>query len=268
LDEYFHLLNEQNVDSAGVVSQLMAAINLNASVINVDSLDSFQNGKSGKFRCHYAVEFGSQRVETDQGQKRASSLREVFNSPFRPFVLSTTSIGQEGLDFHSYCRRIVHWNLPGNPVDLEQREGRINRYKSLVIRQQLGKKYRAALAGEILAAGEDTWQRLFHIADLEERQKTGKSELVPYWHIDADVDGGESVKIERVIPLYPFSIDRNRLLHILKTLAIYRLAFGQPRQAELVDHLLDRNLTPEEQALIMKALMIDLSPVHYRRNLP
>ena len=268
LDEYFHLLNEQNVDSAGVVSQLMAAINLNASVINVDSLDSFQNGKSGKFRCHYAVEFGSQRVETDQGQKRASSLREVFNSPFRPFVLSTTSIGQEGLDFHSYCRRIVHWNLPGNPVDLEQREGRINRYKSLVIRQQLGKKYRAALAGEILAAGEDAWQRLFHIADLEERQKTGKSELVPYWHIDADPDGGESVKIERVIPLYPFSIDRNRLLHILKTLAIYRLAFGQPRQAELVDHLLDRNLTPEEQALIMKALMIDLSPVRYRQNLP
>ncbi len=264
MDEYFHLLNEQNVDSAGVVSQLMAAINLNASVINVDSLDSFQNGKPGKFRCHYAVEFGSQRLETDQGQKRASSLREVFNSPFRPFVLSTTSIGQEGLDFHSYCRRIVHWNLPGNPVDLEQREGRINRYKSLVIRQQLGKKYRAALAGKTLAAGEDTWQRLFQIADLEERQKPGKSELVPYWHIDAEADGGESVKIERVIPLYPFSIDRNRLLHILKTLAIYRLAFGQPRQAELVDHLLDRNLTKEEQALIMKALMIDLSPVRYR----
>ena len=264
LDEYLHLLREQEVDSNEVITQLLAAINLNASVINVDSLDSFQNGKPRKFRSHYAVEFGSQRVETDQGQNRAKSLRKVFNSPFRPFVLSTTSIGQEGLDFHSYCRRIVHWNLPGNPVDLEQREGRINRYKSLVIRQQLGKKYRPALTGELLVAGEDVWQRLFQIADVEERQKTGKSELVPYWHIDADADSGESVKIERIIPLYPFSIDRSRLLHILKTLAIYRLAFGQPRQAELVDHLLDRNLTAPEQKMVMESLMIDLSPVRYR----
>jgi hypothetical protein len=264
LDEYFHLLCEQEVDSKEVISQLLAAINLKTSDINVDSLETFQTGKPRKFRCHYAVEFGSQRVETDQGQNRAKSLRKVFNSPFRPFLLSTTSIGQEGLDFHSYCRRIVHWNLPGNPVDLEQREGRINRYKSLVIRQQLGKKYRAALAGKALASGEDTWQRIFQIADLEERQKTGKSELVPYWHIDANPDDGDSVKIERVIPLYPFSIDRGRLLHILKTLAIYRLAFGQPRQAELVDHLLDHRLTAEELRTVMDALMIDLSPVRYR----
>lgn len=263
IDEYLHILCEQEVDSDEVISQLLDAINLNASTINVDSLDTFQSGKPRKFRCHYAVEFGSQRVETDQGQNRAKSLRKVFNSPFRPFLLSTTSIGQEGLDFHSYCRRIVHWNLPGNPVDLEQREGRINRYKSLVIRQQLGKKYRTALAGQTLGAGEDIWKRLFEIADEQERQKTGKSELVPYWHIDPDPENGDSLKIERVIPLYPFSIDRNRLLHILRTLAIYRLAFGQPRQAELVDHLLDRNLTPEEQAHVMKTLMIDLSPIRY-----
>jgi hypothetical protein len=268
LDEYFHILSEQEVDSTEVISQLLDAINLNASVINVDSLDSFQTGKPRRFRCHYAVEFGSQRVETDQGQNRAKSLRKVLNSPFRPFLLSTTSIGQEGLDFHSYCRRIVHWNLPGNPVDLEQREGRINRYKSLVIRQQLGKKYRSDIAATSLATIGDPWKRLFEIADHHERVQTGKSELVPYWHIDADPDGGDAAKIERVIPLYPFSIDRNRLLHILKTLAIYRLAFGQPRQAELVDHLLDRNLTTEEQALIIKALMIDLSPVRYRRNQP
>jgi len=145
-------------------------------------------------------------------------------------------------------------------------QGRINRYKSLVIRQQLGKKYRSALAALSLAPGDDAWQQLFRIADIEERQKTGKSELVPYWHIDPESAAGDSVKIERIIPLYPFSIDRSRLLHILKTLAIYRLAFGQPRQAELVDHLLDRNLTEEEQATVKKALMIDLSPIRYRRS--
>jgi hypothetical protein len=266
LDEYFHLLCEQEVDSNEVIAQLRDAINLNASVINVDSLESFQKDKARKFRCHYAVEFGSQRVETDQGQNRAKSLRKVFNSPFRPFLLSTTSIGQEGLDFHSYCRRIVHWNLPTNPVDLEQREGRINRYKSLVIRQQVAKKYRPVLANKTLKTGEDAWQKLFQIADLEERQKTGKSELVPFWHIDADPDDDEAVKIERVIPLYPFSIDHSRLQHILKTLAIYRLAFGQPRQAELVDHLLKHNLKPEELHTVMDKLMINLSPIHQQNK--
>lgn len=61
--------------------------------------------------------------------QRAGVVREAFNSPFRQFILATTSIGQEGLDFHSYCHRVGRWNLPHNPVDMEQREGRANRYK-------------------------------------------------------------------------------------------------------------------------------------------
>ena len=262
LDEYFHLLRGQNVSVKDAVVQLIGAINLNASVINVDSLETFQSGQSKKMRCHYAAEFGSQRIETDQGQKRASGLREVFNSPFRPFVLSTTSIGQEGLDFHSYCRRIVHWNLPGNPVDLEQREGRINRFKSLVIRQQVARKYADVLANSEFDRNSDIWETLFQIADREERVRQGKCELVPFWHVEAS----EGPRIERVIPLYPFSIDRSRLQHILQTLTIYRLAFGQPRQAELVDHLLERQLTTEEIEAVMEALMIDLSPIQWRES--
>jgi hypothetical protein len=257
IDEYFHLLRGQNVTFDGAVDQLIGATNLKASSINVDSLDTFLTGHSRKMRCHYAVEFGSQRIETDQGRKRASGMREVFNSPFRPFVLATTSIGQEGLDFHSYCRRIVHWNLPGNPVDLEQREGRINRFKSLVIRQQIARRYGPDLALTHLSHNDDIWELLFRIADREEREKAGKSELIPFWHVETP---GE-LRIERVIPIYPFSADQGKLRRILRTLAIYRLAFGQPRQAELVDHLLERNFSPEELKEVMDKLVIDLSPM-------
>ena len=261
LDEYLHLLSGQQTDPAGVVGRLKDAINLNVAGINADDKESFASGKPRKLRCHYAVEFGSQRVETDQGRKRASSLREVFNSPFRPFVLSTTSIGQEGLDFHSYCRRIVHWNLPGNPVDLEQREGRINRYKSLVIRQLLAEKYRSTVMEHgSLATDEDVWELLFSLAESAKGQ--GTCDLVPFWHIDPDPED-RRIRIERVIPLYPFSADRSRLIHILKTLTIYRLAFGQPRQVELVDHLLGKGLTTDELASAMKALVVDLSPISY-----
>jgi len=263
LDEYFHLLKGQNINVDDVVSQILTAVNLNAATVNVDSLDTFMSdGPGKKMRTHYAVEFGSQKIETSEGQQRASSIRELFNSPFRPFVLATTSIGQEGLDFHNYCRRIVHWNLPGNPVDLEQREGRINRYKSLVIRQQLARKYREKLALQSVNTDGDLWDDLFNIADQLERIAEGKSELVPYWHLDTD----ESIRIERVIPMYPYSIDRSRLNHILRTLAIYRLAFGQPRQTELVDHLIKNDLDQKDLDQVMSKLMVNLSPMSYQSN--
>jgi hypothetical protein len=256
LDEYFHVLKGQNVDSEGAVAHVLASINLHTPSINVDNVNTFFRGEPRKMRCHYAIEFGSQRLETDKGGETAKSRRDVFNSPFRPFVLATTSIGQEGLDFHSYCRRIVHWNLPNNPIDLEQREGRINRYKGLVIRQCLATKYRDALGANGSDRAGDIWQRLFEVADLHERQATGKCELVPYWHVETD-----TVKIERVIPLYPYSKDQGQLTKILKTLAVYRLAFGQPRQPELVEHLLKHEFSSAEMKQICETLMIDLSPI-------
>lgn len=259
LDEYLHLLKGQNLDLEKLMEQLLKAINLTSASIKVDSLETFlsDSKETKSMRCHYATTFGNQDFDRESGQNRATGIREVFNSPFRPFVLASTSIGQEGLDFHSYCRRIVHWNLPSNPIDLEQREGRINRYKSLVIRQHLAKKYRDSLAGEITDEPSDTWEQLFALA---EKERDGKStcELVPYWHTDTD-----EYKIERVIPSFPFSQDEKRLERILKTLAIYRLAFGQPRQEELVEHLLARGFSESELMEIRENLIVNLCPISY-----
>lgn len=256
LDEYGHLTKDQKRTMEATVARLRDTVNIMATSVNVDSLTSFLRSQPHKMRCHYAVDFGNQKLETEEGQQRATSIRENFNSPFRPFVLATTSIGQEGLDFHQYCRKIVHWNLPGNPIDLEQREGRINRYKGLVIRQEVARKYGSQLTSG--TGSTDPWVALFALADRAERQDRGKCELVPYWHVDA-----EHFKIERIIPLYPFSRDHGRLVSILKTLAIYRLAFGQPRQVELIEHLLKKDFSPGEIALIREKLMINLSPISY-----
>lgn len=259
LDEFGHLTKEQKRTLEATIARLQETVNITATSVNVDSLNSFLRGQPHKMRCHYAVDFGNQKLETEQGQKRATSIRENFNSPFRPFVLATTSIGQEGLDFHQYCRKIVHWNLPGNPIDLEQREGRINRYKGLVIRQEVARKYGSQLPSGI--GTTDPWDALFALADHTERKLRGKCELVPSWHLDA----GE-FKIERIIPLYPFSRDHGKLAAILKTLAIYRLAFGQPRQVELIEHLLQKNFSPEEIESLRQNLMINLSPICYKSD--
>ncbi len=259
LDEYLHLLKAECETADAAVVRLNDSINLKTTSIKVDDLGTFVRDERKNMRCHFAVDLGNQRIETEDGSQRVASIRQNFNSPFRPFVLATTSIGQEGLDFHQYCRKVVHWNLPSNPIDLEQREGRINRFKGLVIRQQIAHKYGQLLSPDDLQS-DDFWDDLFRIAAFMERDGTTKCELVPYWHVETE--GFEQYRIERIIPFYPFSRDRAKLSSILRTLAIYRLAFGQPRQSELIDHLL-KHIPPDKIPEIRKRLLIDLSPISY-----
>jgi len=208
-------------------------------------------------RCHYAVPLGTQKVGDDKATQRVNNIRDAFNSPFRPFVLNSTSIGQEGLDFHWYCSRIVHWNLPSNPIDIEQREGRINRYKSLVVRRRVVEKY----ASELSNTGADVWSDLFIRADNATKDNR-MSDLVPYWHLP---DG--SAKIERIVPMMPMSKEVGRLKEALKILSLYRLAFGQPRQEELLSNLLKREMSVDEIKEITKKLVINLAPLVHQKKI-
>ena len=113
-------------------------------------------------------EGGSREPATDP---RAPQLRAAFNSPFWPFVLISTSVGQEGLDFHQYCHAVVHWNLPTNPIDLEQREGRVHRYKNHAVRRNVGQQFRAAATQ---TAG-DPWAHAFTLAARERDPADGTS---------------------------------------------------------------------------------------------
>lgn len=165
-------------------------------------------------------------------------------------MLATTSIGQEGLDFHLYCRKICHWNLPSNPVDLEQREGRINRYLCLAIRQSIAQKY-----GNI-EFHTDVWDEMFHAASEAEKQDL--SDLVPFWCLPDD--GSNIVKIERIVPMYPLSKARLVYERLVKVLTLYRLTLGQPRQEELLDTI----HAAELDDTVLDKLFINLSP--YFRN--
>ena len=200
--------------------------------------------KSG-LRAHFAVGYYNAKGDNDNIQ-RTENIRAAFNSPFRPFVLATTSIGQEGLDFHLNCRKIVHWNLPSNPIDLEQREGRINRFKCLAIRQNIAKKY-----GDIKFK-QDIWEEMFDEASKQEKGEN--SDLVPYWSL-ANINE-ETIKIERIVPMYPMSKDQVKYNRLIKVLSLYRLTLGQPRQEELLNSL-GSNFDNEDN---IDDLFINLSP--------
>lgn len=259
-DEYAHLLVTGLDDDEELIhklhSEISGSMDFRTTVYNIDTYDAFsarmtggKEKKSTGIRSHFAVAFTKgDGKEKDADRKKA--VRNAFNSPFRPFVLASTSIGQEGLDFHNYCRRIVHWNLPSNPIDLEQREGRINRFECLAIRQNVAKRY--GIAGEFR---KDVWSEMFQRA-LDTEKTEGCSDLIPYWGLRETED---MIKIERIVPMYPFSRDEQAYERLIKILSLYRLTLGQARQEELLEYIFQNCEDPEE----MKKMFINLSP-YYR----
>ena len=139
IDEYTHILREglglldrpADLTIGELAREMRSAVSIRTIRLEFDELMPHGKTEDRTLRCRFALRFGDDRDEEGK-QTRSDQVRSAFNSPFRPFILATTSIGQEGLDFHQYCHSIYHWNLPSNPVDLEQREGRIHRYKGHV----------------------------------------------------------------------------------------------------------------------------------------
>jgi hypothetical protein len=237
LDEYVHYLVDaeglgaqpSSEKIAGVSKAIAEALSIRPSQIDVEDptlgekkliINKFQ------MRGRFAMRLADYKDE-DGAAARLGSVRDAFNSPFRPFVLATTSVGQEGLDFHPYCYRVYHWNLPSNPVDLEQREGRVHRFKGHAIRLNIAHRQAAVVQGSG-AVPDDPWKAMFDAARAE---ATTDSDIIPYWIYEGPV------KVERRVPMLPFSREMRRLEWLKRSLTIYRLAFGQPRQEDLLNYL-------------------------------
>lgn len=259
LDEYAHVLKEFRGtpnDTAREVARTMCnALKLQASSISVDHFTADPDGGEIRrdresMRGRFALRFGDEKADDGTERTRTSQVREAFNSPFWPFVVATTSVGQEGLDFHTYCHAVVHWNLPSNPVDLEQREGRVHRYKNHAIRKNLATRHGLSPAS---SETTDPWEALFEVA-REERDKDA-TDMVPFWIYP--LEGG--AKIERHVPALPLSRDKERLSVLQRSLAAYRMVFGQARQEDLLSYLLSR-FGDEDVSALSERLRIDLQP--------
>jgi hypothetical protein len=201
-----------------------------------------------RFRTRFAMRFGDQESESGGEPTRADDVRMAFNSPFWPFVLATTSVGQEGLDFHPYCHAVVHWNLPSNPVDLEQREGRVHRYKGHALRKNI-----AAENGHLAAeANRDFWAAMF--ANACKSCSANKNEIEPFW-----VTANGAFKIERHWPAMPLSREIVQNDELSRALVMYRMVFGQSRQDDLMEFL--KKHVPEDRiAAIAESCRLSLAP--------
>ena len=101
----------------------------------------------------------------------------------------------------------------------------------------------------------DVWNEIFKKASLIEKNE-GCSDLIPYWGL---TDGEDMIKIERIVPLYPFSRDEIRYERLIKILSLYRLTLGQARQEELIELISNKFKIDENE---IKELFINLSPFY------
>lgn len=133
------------------------------------------------------------------------------------------------------------WNVPTNPVDFEQREGRVHRYMGHDVRKNVA----AAHWDEVRSEGApNPWAALFKRAEAAAALRPqAVRDFAPYW-----VYPGEN-RIERRLLDHPLSHDVPRTQRMLSGLAGYRLALGQARQDDLLETLRNPDMKP-----------LDLSP--------
>lgn len=229
IDEYVHQLRSDLggglLDDEGlwkVATSVASAVRTNAATLR--GHEATAERAQIPFPTRFAVRYGGTGTDADEKvAARQSEVRAAFNSPFAPFVLASTSIGQEGIDFHWWSHAVVHWNLPSNPVDFEQREGRVHRFMGHAVRKNVA----AAHWDDVLSSSEGAWEAAFAAA-LASPETERLGQFAPWWVYEGDA------RIHRRVASFTLSRDNEKYERLLDALTLYRLTLGQPRQEDMI----------------------------------
>lgn len=246
LEEYLFVLTKGKKRTPEDVIEFQFALTNSENTICY--MDKDQEWKDVK--CNYAEQFGEGKkgakilVESKKGAKIPEEskngqelLQTKFNSPFYPFILASTAVAQEGLNFQNYCHRVIHWKEPTSPIDFEQREGRINRYRNHAVRKSW-RKYDP----------DKTWKEVFEKEDL--------GGLSPNWIVNVD----EIIPIESYIITQPYSKERKRLEALEASMENYRVSLGYGVKKEVLNEIKEKAKTLGIGEIKLSEILLDLSP--------
>ncbi|GAA1941602.1 helicase [Microbacterium aoyamense] len=237
MDEYlYQLLSEsggEDLDDAGLMALARRCVeSMELRPARYVARDNSPSREEIPLMARFALRYGGKYATEadDSSGVRQGEVRAAFNSPFAPFVLASTSVGQEGIDFHWWSHSVIHWNVPSNPVDFEQREGRVNRFAGHAVRKNVASSH----FGDVLASRDAcAWRAAF---DAATRAPNDLGEFSPWWLYPGPA------RIHRVLAEYPLSRDAAKYERLRSALTLYRLTLGQPRQEDMVDMLAKRGV--------------------------
>ena len=140
----------------------------------------------------------------------------------------------------------MHWDLCRNPVDIEQREGRLQRFGGLSIRRAIADQLGDA-AMTSRSDDESPWGK---IESMTNEILSDDSGLSPWWV-------SKNGMIKRYVFDVPMSEQKHWLQWVKEQRLLYRLALGQPNQEDLVDLVAKKaDITTE----MIREAVVDLSP--------
>lgn len=212
------------------------------SRIWVQTQDAYSKGQGADIccPCGFAERLTMDNHDTGASADRNSDsdkddvysvISNAFNSPFWPMTLFVGRGAQEGLDFHHYCLRIMHMTLPKGAVSFDQRQGRIDRFHSLLVRRRA-----AELMGVKTSGRQDVNAAVFEV--LEDWKGKDdcpnvwkKDQIFPHWQIkeffESDVVHYQSAHhFERVVSLLPYTKEKAEYIEVRNQLRNYRSTIG------------------------------------------
>ena len=210
--------------------------------------------------CGFAERFTDDNTDRNAHRKlHQQNLQNLFNAPFYPFIIASTSVAQEGLDFHNYCHRIVHWSVAKTPVAYEQREGRIDRFLSHLMRKRI-----AICSNSLSNENYDKWfgfeKALKKVKDKQkdieydaEKDKRNPKPLFPFWYVGEEeyekiagqrIENEKWPKFIRVVCAIPNSRESRYFSKLRAALKEYNYHIGPTYQNEKTQEEYERNLCP------------------------
>lgn len=181
-----------------------------------------------KFKTNFAFSHNSEKKNSQDENDSLENKINRFNSPFLPFRFVSTSIGQEGFDFHLYCRRIVHWSLDENAVHFEQKEGRINRFHCYANRLQAVDIYKKRGQNSEKASWDDIYSYLRKDKTSIFGKNIDSYGLVPdFLFPDNNItEKNNDLGLVREFYYYPFSYEDMHIETVLQNVGYYRALLG------------------------------------------
>ncbi|WP_297846566.1 hypothetical protein [Pseudomonas sp.] len=256
LDEHFWFVSTTNSQSwPKRLLELQSALALSGgrTVLHENNKDAKKNSR---VRCNVALPL-HQAKDADDEAPRPDTVRHAFNTPFWPMVLTTTSVGQEGLDFHPWCKTVAHWDPAPGPVELEQREGRVNRYAGLAIRRALSSRIDT---DALRIGGGSLWAGL--AAQAEEQAAHGDTSggMAPWWC----TPGASAMQLYLHCAGSRESAARVRLE---RRRAVYRMVLGASEPHWLIDEL-DSTQTLSAKDILENSLELGAWKLKQKKSRP
>ena len=136
---------------------------------------------------------------------------------------------QEGFDFHKYCLRIMHLTLPKGAVSFDQRQGRIDRFHSLLVRRRACELLGVTVSpkgnvNEIVFQTLEEWK---NDPDCKCPDLWKNDQIFPHWQIK-EIDGTyqSAHHFERVISMLPYTDEVDEYHRAIQQLNSYRSTIG------------------------------------------